>query len=244
MTEADWLTTSFRGYDMYRHVRSQVSARKLQLISCACCRLVAAHLTDGQRAVLAVVERHADGLAGRDAYDRAMDECGRASNAVTERFRAVPKPPTRVEDAVVYALQAVVCTPADAGLQRVIDRVIEVAGLESRGFGRREANQAMQRRVCDLFREVIGNPFVRRVVVGPEWVASGGGVTAGMIRVGETARAVALGIQADQAFDRLPVLADALEDDGCADAELLSHLRDKRAHVRGCWALDLALGKT
>jgi hypothetical protein len=45
------------------------------------------------------------------------------------------------------------------------------------------------------------------------------------------------------AFDRLPHLADALEHAGCTDAELLGHLRSPGPHVRGCWAVDLVLGK-
>ena len=44
-------------------------------------------------------------------------------------------------------------------------------------------------------------------------------------------------------LQRLAVLADALEEAGCAEAELLGHLRAAGPHVRGCWALDLALGK-
>jgi len=46
----------------------------------------------------------------------------------------------------------------------------------------------------------------------------------------------------ERAFDQLPVLADALEDAGCADAALLSHLRGPGPHVRGCWAVDVVLG--
>lgn len=42
---------------------------------------------------------------------------------------------------------------------------------------------------------------------------------------------------------RLAVLSDALEEAGCDDAEILSHLRSPGPHVRGCWALDLVLGK-
>jgi hypothetical protein len=42
---------------------------------------------------------------------------------------------------------------------------------------------------------------------------------------------------------RLTVLADALEDAGCTDADLLGHLRSPGPHVRGCWAVDLVLGK-
>jgi hypothetical protein len=42
---------------------------------------------------------------------------------------------------------------------------------------------------------------------------------------------------------RLAVLADALEEAGCADAELLGHLRGPGLHVRGCWAVDSLLGR-
>jgi hypothetical protein len=42
---------------------------------------------------------------------------------------------------------------------------------------------------------------------------------------------------------RLAVLADALEEAGCDQADLLSHLRDPGPHVRGCWVIDLLLGK-
>jgi hypothetical protein len=54
---------------------------------------------------------------------------------------------------------------------------------------------------------------------------------------------LAPGIEEEQAFDRLPVLADALEEAGCTDADILSHLRGPGPHVRGCWVVDLLLGK-
>jgi hypothetical protein len=47
----------------------------------------------------------------------------------------------------------------------------------------------------------------------------------------------------ERAFDRLPILADALEESGCSDAEILSHCRGAGPHVRGCWLVDLILGK-
>ena len=46
----------------------------------------------------------------------------------------------------------------------------------------------------------------------------------------------------ESAFERLPILADALEDAGCTDERLLRHLREPGGHVRGCWGLDLVLG--
>jgi hypothetical protein len=55
---------------------------------------------------------------------------------------------------------------------------------------------------------------------------------------------LARGIYTDRAVDRLPILADALEDAGCTDAAILEHCRDPGPHVRGCWVVDLILGKS
>jgi hypothetical protein len=54
---------------------------------------------------------------------------------------------------------------------------------------------------------------------------------------------LARGIDADRAFDRLPLLADALMDAGCADEQVLAHCREPREHVRGCWVVEFALGR-
>jgi hypothetical protein len=48
----------------------------------------------------------------------------------------------------------------------------------------------------------------------------------------------------ERAFDRLPILGDALTEAGCTDAGLLAHCRQAGPHVLGCWALDLILGKS
>jgi hypothetical protein len=47
----------------------------------------------------------------------------------------------------------------------------------------------------------------------------------------------------NRSFDRPPLLADALKDAACTNAELLRHLRRPGPHFRGCWALDLVLAK-
>ncbi|AMV23307.1 hypothetical protein VT84_02785 [Gemmata sp. SH-PL17] len=55
--------------------------------------------------------------------------------------------------------------------------------------------------------------------------------------------ALARGIYDDRAFERMPILADALQEAGCDNADILAHCRDaNQVHVRGCWALDLCLG--
>jgi hypothetical protein len=50
-------------------------------------------------------------------------------------------------------------------------------------------------------------------------------------------------IYADRAFDRLPILADAFEDAGCDNPDILTHCRQPGEHVRGCWVINLRLGK-
>ncbi len=81
-----------------------------------------------------------------------------------------------------------------------------------------------------LLRCVVGRPL-QPVVLGPGWLTT-------------TVVALAQAIYAERAFDRLPILADALEDAGCDDADLLAHCRGDGPHVRGCWAVDLVLGKS
>jgi hypothetical protein len=81
----------------------------------------------------------------------------------------------------------------------------------------------------DLLREIVGNPF-RPVIFDPSWRTP-------------TINALAQAAYDDRTFDRLPILADALEDAGCADPDILGHLRGPGPHVRGCWAVDLILGK-
>jgi hypothetical protein len=79
-------------------------------------------------------------------------------------------------------------------------------------------------------REVVGNPF-RWVRWESEWTT-------------RTVHTLAADAYAAGRFDTLPVLADAMEDAGCDNAELLAHLRGPGPHARGCWALDVVLGKT
>jgi hypothetical protein len=58
-----------------------------------------------------------------------------------------------------------------------------------------------------------------------------------------TVHALARGIEKEIAFDRMPILADALQDAGCDSADMLDHCRGPGPHVRGCWVVDLILGK-
>ena len=79
-------------------------------------------------------------------------------------------------------------------------------------------------------REIFGNPF-RPVVFSPSWRTS-------------TVLALAAQMYESRDFSAMPILADALQDAGCDNEDVLSHCRDAGApHVRGCWVVDLVLGK-
>ena len=81
-----------------------------------------------------------------------------------------------------------------------------------------------------LLLDIFGNPFSRCVAVDPTWLTS-------------DVVALATDIYAEKAFDRMPILADALQDAGCANDDTLDHCRGPGPHVRGCWVVDLVLGK-
>jgi hypothetical protein len=99
---------------------------------------------------------------------------------------------------------------------------------ERAGFA--ETQDATERQFqSDLLRDLFGNPF-RPATVNPRWLTS-------------TVTAFARTIYEDRAFDRMPQLADALERAGCTNADILAHCRQPGEHVRGCWVVDLILGK-
>ena len=84
---------------------------------------------------------------------------------------------------------------------------------------------------ADRLRDIFGNPF-RPVTFSPEWRT-------------DTAVALARQMYESRDFSAMPILADALQDAGCDSDDILAHCRDpKQVHVRGCWVVDLVLGKS
>jgi hypothetical protein len=81
----------------------------------------------------------------------------------------------------------------------------------------------------DLFRDIFGNPF-RPVSFLSEWRTS-------------TAVTLAQQMYDSRDFSAMSILADALQDAGCDSADILDHCRGPGPHVRGCWVVDLVLGK-
>ncbi|MCE9560796.1 MAG: hypothetical protein K8U57_01950 [Planctomycetes bacterium] len=80
-----------------------------------------------------------------------------------------------------------------------------------------------------FLRDIFGNPF-HPVALDPSWL------TPTVVRLAEH-------IYHKRAFDQMPILADALQDAGCDNADLLNHCRQPGEHVRGCWVVDMLTGR-
>jgi hypothetical protein len=92
------------------------------------------------------------------------------------------------------------------------------------------SHEAASESQASLLRDILGNPF-RPVTLDTAWLTP-------------TVTALARSVYEDRNFTDLPILADALEENGCTSQELLDHLRGPGPHVLGCWPLDLLLGKS
>lgn len=103
-----------------------------------------------------------------------------------------------------------------------------VADYEARGAAICEESQVQAK----LLRCIIGNPF-RRAKAVRTWLTWNDA----------TVTKIAQSIYDERRFEDLPILADALEDAGCDNEEILRHCREPGEHARGCWVIDLLLGK-
>lgn len=86
---------------------------------------------------------------------------------------------------------------------------------------------------CDLIRDIFANPFKPRPAIDPSWLRWGDG----------TVYRLAQSIYEGRRFGDMSILHDALLDAGCDDEDILDHCKSPGPHVRGCWVLDLCLGK-
>jgi hypothetical protein len=234
MTESEWHGCTDPRL-MLDQVREQASPRRLRLFACACLRAVWPHLSDERsRQAVEVAERYADGLAGDaelDAAEEAGYEVARAADlrtTVSDPGWAAARAAHRVASCDAYgaasgaAFIAALCAAP---------WVFEPSGAVQH-HGDAAARARARRQQCELLREVLGNPF-RQVAVLPEWLEWNQRIV----------ERLALHIYREGCFEEMPVLGDALEEAGCRDEAILAHCREGRAHVRGCWVLDLALGR-
>jgi hypothetical protein len=239
MTEGDWLAGSDPSPMLTWLNERDASARKFRLFTCAAARSLWHLMTwELARETVIAAERFADAEL-TDAQRRACAEALRA----TYPPRMTPDNPVSAE--YLTGMIAFYCAWSNSvtpmaglhlnrhGSETVVRwgpfaRVLAATGLWDHATGHPIAVAEVSHQ-CRMVRDIFGNPF-RPVAVDPAWLTA-------------TVLALAQGICADRAFDRLPILADALEDAGCDNEQLLEHCRGSGPHVRGCWAVDLILSK-
>jgi hypothetical protein len=194
--------------------------RKLRLFACACCRSVWHQMPDEKsRAAVQVAERFADWRA-------TIEELNAARAAAEGSAGAAAQAASRLAGWEVMPLQG--AARWKGGARRRLG-AIEAARI----IATRVASDALGGQ-CDLLRDIFGKLFRPVRPLGDSVLGWNGA----------TVRRTAEGIYEESAFDRLPILADALLDSGCEDEELIAHCRSAGPHVRGCWAVDAILGKS
>jgi hypothetical protein len=236
-----------------------LSARRVRLFAVACCRPLEAWVTPDRfepliawreaeghgywerpaafdpSAVwlaLATAEAVAEGVAGPDEHEQAVETVATAIEVSEMAAGGRADEVDRGFEVTWLATEAIGCC-----LRRATEEVEQVTNWVSRAVaaGSREggapadAEDRAKAAMADLLRDIAGSPC-RPVGLDPAWLTS-------------TVVALAHGIYADRAFDRMPILADALQDAGCDNEDVLDHCRGPGPHARGCWVVDLVLGK-
>jgi hypothetical protein len=204
--------------------------RKLRLFSCACCRQLLRWLSDPlcQKALVAA-EQYADGALDGEPCSLASNEFDTKRR---NRFPNYQRHEGEAWNALYCAVHRRWETYRDEAFAH---RRWELAAAVARN-AIAAAGPEMAGHTAALLRDVIGNPF-RPVTVERNSVSS----TA--LAIAQVAYEERLLPGGELGPACLAVLADALEEMGCNNADMLIHLRAPGPHVRGCWAVDLLLGK-
>jgi hypothetical protein len=233
VTEEEWLEATdprplLQRHLLELHLRKAID-RKLRLFAVACCSRMRHLLTAPGVQALRLAERLAEGLASIDDCSRWCDQ-GARRRVEPDPVKDWSRPPARVtvyEVASRHSWEAAYRTAQQTAHMGSVEAVRVRGGEWLRHWSKAMATQYAA--LTKLLRDIFGNPF-RPVRDDPSWLTL-------------TVRTLAEGIYADRVFDRLPILADALQDAGCENDEILTHCRGDGPHVRGCWVVDLVLGK-
>jgi hypothetical protein len=226
VTDQEWLKCTDRRLLM-EFVITKASNRKRRLFAVACCHQLL-HLDEMRLVSNAIdaAERCADGLADADevmAAEKAVKDLwlkAKYTESGTILQLCCQAVGWTMHYAMAHALLAA-STAVDVALQaspKFVD--------ESRRFAAQTAEMVAQ---CNLLRDIF-QFTLQSFSLDRTWQMQNAVMLANLI-------------YDERAFNRLPILADALEDAGCDSAEILAPLRRPGPHVRGCWALDLILGK-
>jgi hypothetical protein len=222
MKEGQWLSCQ-EPQLMLEYLGSKGSDRKFRLFACACCRRQEKLLRSEQvRQAIATVEQYADRRINLQSLWNAIRPVETVLEAIGDGIR----PSVGMEWVVIQAVKDAMNDDGYSAAKQVAEMIVTVTDNKQEVKEERASH-------CHLLREIFGNPC-HLVTVDPAWLIWNDG----------TVPKLAQGIYDERAFDRMPILADALEEAGCTNAVILAHCRQPSEHVLGCWVVDLMLGKT
>jgi hypothetical protein len=250
MMEQEWLSCEEPSL-MLDYLAGNVVERKLRLFAYACCRRIRRslfhsvetllflelfeHFTDGEcpepplESIQTARWQASSGLRWRNSRDPVFPAEGAVSRLWPDlRVQDILRHTNEVAayESLCHAVQASILKRSYRWWKRgpkLSEKEVEAA--ESEGI------RLEQMAHSELVREIFGNPF-RPIAFDAAWLTS-------------TVLALARGIYKDRAFDRMPILADALQGAGCDNAAILDHCREPNGvHTRGCFVVDMLLGKS
>ncbi len=245
MTEAEWLSGT-KCDRMVQHLQQHVrisrtpgGARRLRLLAVAACRQVWPLLTDPHsRAAVEVAERYADGKASKKELRQAAADAEIVEHEFQTQWAKEARSHRQQEQeraayqAWVPARMSKHATATRCLILSVRSVLSSIGSLHAASFADDpKAIAAAQQRgnttACELLRDIVGNPFRATPAINDSWLIWQGGIIPRMARA----------IYEERAFERMPILADALQEAGSTDGTILGHCREG-VHVRGCWLLD------
>lgn len=229
MTEAEWLASTDI-YKMLEYLRGKVSDRKLRLFAVACCYRPYYFIPDErQRRAILLAERMADEWVDENEWREAHQAVYDLWQTVCAMSLATQSKAPRGTPEVEKMMDADMATAAGwAILEDAWEAAYQVTGVEWDEAHIDEPDQQLA-----LLRDIFGNPL-RTIAIAP----------ASLRRNDALLVSLAQRFYAARDFRDMPILADALDEAGCTDADILNHCRLPGEHVRGCWVVDSILGKS
>jgi hypothetical protein len=225
MTEAEWLACT-QPVPMLGFLRGKASERKLRLFACACCRLVWHLLPEPCHRLIQAVEGYAD----KEVRPRDL---AALFDGFSPRQVAITTLPggSQAAEAVGHLSWQWRWQPASSGDQLQL-MAYYVARSAAESLAKSILWHDARRLEGYLLHDLFGPLPFRPVVFDRSWLTWHDGLLVSMARR----------MYDGQDFSDVPVLADALEEAGCSEPDILNHCRQPGAHVRGCWVVDHCLG--
>lgn len=240
MNEEQWLSCTEPAL-MFAFLQGKASDRKLRLFAVACCRRVWPLLTEGRsRRAVEMAERYAD----EEATEEELRLTVLGAEHVADAFAASSATANQEAQAsAAFAALNATATAAkaadysSANVASAAYHASTVAGTPSAARSR-NAERAAQ---AHLLRDLIGNPLRPAPPIKATVLAWNERI---VVRLAQSIYDDRRPLDGTLDTARFAILADALEEAGCHDEQMLRHARELgQVHVRGCWLLDLLLGK-